>query len=151
MECPICLSLTQHNINTVTNCCKNKIHSNCLINWCIFKCEFNCPLCRSNEIYIPLIELLQFKSYDYILNKNIIKNLNTLINSYKDIPYIITINNSIDNQSNTSQISTLPLSLSLYRLPFTISIKFKQLFYLLLLFFILFYFIQSSQKLIYKI
>lgn len=86
--CCICLDI---DCNFLTDCCKNKIHKNCIINWIVYKGEFNCPLCRSNTIRVPINDLLTTPILEYGLTpREISSNLNKLIKFYT-MPYHITI------------------------------------------------------------
>lgn len=87
--CCVCL---ETNCDDLTDCCKNKIHRNCLINWLIYKGTFNCPLCRSTNIRIPIQDLLTSQVSNYgLTQQEISNNLNKLIKEY-NIPYNIVIN-----------------------------------------------------------
>lgn len=75
-ECFICCNAYKNNCYT-TNCCKNNVHKKCLVYWFIYKTSFNCPLCRSTNITIPLPDLMKFKKK--VSNQHL-ENLNVLIN-----------------------------------------------------------------------
>ena len=111
--CCICLdteNLTNlnHNIH-ITECCKNKLHKDCLIHWFLYVGAFSCPMCRNSEYRIPLNELLYFNITTEHSNDTkvlLLKNLNNLINTYNipysiviDIPNIHSIPNNINNLS----------------------------------------------------
>jgi hypothetical protein len=96
--CCVCLE-NSANINSlnlsITDCCDQKIHTDCLISWLICKGEFNCPLCRSENIRVSIDDLLQFNiitsEFLNINNKEeYIKNLNILLSKISS-HYIITI------------------------------------------------------------
>jgi hypothetical protein len=87
--CCICLDL---GCNYLTDCCRNKIHKACVINWFIYNGEFNCPLCRSTTTRVPLQDLLTIHIRDYgMTHIELSKNINNLLESYK-LPYHVTIN-----------------------------------------------------------
>lgn len=86
--CCICLDTE---CNYLTDCCKNKIHKSCLVNWVVYKGEFNCPLCRNTETRLPINDLLNTPIVEYgLTNQDISKNLNKLLMSY-NLFYNITI------------------------------------------------------------
>jgi hypothetical protein len=81
------------------DCCKNKIHKNCLITWVLTCMSTNmqifCPLCKNVKINISIKDLLEYNIEDYSKLYNIEKeilliNLNKLINSY-NTSYIINL------------------------------------------------------------
>lgn len=143
MTCCICL--TDEKIdNTITDCCKNKIHTECLINWFIFKSEFICPLCRCNT-YIPINKLLEFKlSDEYEFDKETyIQNLNILINSYKNSNYTIIIYDDTVSQNDTN--NNIVINDILY---FRLSKRTKNILCLLIIpiFYILLFYTMSLTK-----
>jgi hypothetical protein len=86
--CCICL---ENECTYLTECCKNKIHKQCIIQWLIYKGIFNCPLCRSKDIRVPINDLLTTQYGDYgLTSSEIVLNLNKLLTSY-NTPYHITI------------------------------------------------------------
>jgi hypothetical protein len=93
-NCCICLDIE---CNYLTDCCKNKIHKSCLVNWFVYKGEFNCPLCRNIDTRLPIHDLLNTPIVDYGLTKQEIStNLNKLLRSY-NLSYNIIIDIPQDN------------------------------------------------------
>ena len=149
-NCCICLDA---DCNYLTDCCKNKIHKSCIVNWFVYKGEFNCPLCRNIDVRLPINDLLNTPVVDYGLTQlEVSANLNKLLRSY-NLSYNITIDIPQDNitidipQDNvTSCIPLLPLSYYrvrtlrntlLYRL--IICVLMISIFYLLLFYSILYH------------
>lgn len=66
-----------------TNCCNNKIHKYCLIQWFVSKEYFTCPLCNNNNIRVPLYDLLSYLHWysprDTTNKKIVVDKLNKLI------------------------------------------------------------------------
>lgn len=88
--CCICL---ESNCNFLTDCCKNKIHKECIVNWIVYKGTFSCPLCRNETMRIPLNDLLTTPVLEYGLTRSqITTNMNSLLRSYNNLPYHIIIN-----------------------------------------------------------
>lgn len=142
--CCICLD---NECTYLTDCCKNKIHKICIIQWLIYKGEFNCPLCRSTDIRVPINDLLNTQCENYgITESEIVTNLNNLLKSYKT-PYDIIIN--IPQQSYTScipQVGCLPYSrCMIYRIR-SISLNCKMVLCLLCipLFYLILFFLMNN-------
>jgi hypothetical protein len=93
--CCICLNTNPDDINFVTSCCKNKIHSCCIISWFIHKGEIDCPLCRSNCIDVTIDDIITFdlNSSNLLLieNKSLyINNLNKILSTLSG-HYVINV------------------------------------------------------------
>jgi hypothetical protein len=85
--CCICL---ESGCTFLTDCCKNKMHTKCIINWLVYKGEFNCPLCRSTTMRVPLNDLLTTPILEYGLQSSeISNNMNNLLRSYNTQYHII--------------------------------------------------------------
>jgi hypothetical protein len=128
--CCICLDLE---CNFLTDCCKNKIHKNCIINWIVYKGEFNCPLCRSDTIRVPINDLLTTSILEYgLTSQEISSNLNKLM-KYYNTPYHITINIQ-DNTSNMFNcLSTSCFRYTVRRIGCRVPITIKIILYLILI------------------
>jgi hypothetical protein len=101
-NCCICLDTE---CNYLTDCCKNKIHKSCLVNWFVYKGEFNCPLCRNTDTRLPINDLLNAPIVDYgLTHLEVSANLNKLLRSY-NLSYNITIDIPPDNSSCLSYVS----------------------------------------------
>ena len=86
--CCICL---ESGCTFLTDCCKNKMHTKCIVNWLVYKGEFNCPLCRSITMRVPLNDLLTTPILEYGLKSyEISNNMNKLLRNY-DTQYHIVI------------------------------------------------------------
>jgi hypothetical protein len=72
------------------NCCNNKIHKNCLLEWVICKGVIICPLCRNDPLCITVDDLLLFSGtinynhLNYIVNKLVGNNLHIKIIPIED-------------------------------------------------------------------
>lgn len=85
--CCICL---ESECTFLTDCCKNKMHTKCIINWLVYKGEFNCPLCRSDTMRVPLNDLLTTPILEYGLKSSeISNNMNKLLRSYNTQYHIV--------------------------------------------------------------
>jgi hypothetical protein len=105
-NCCICLDIE---CNYLTDCCKNKIHKSCLVNWFVYKGEFNCPLCRNTDTRLPINDLLNAPIVDYGLTHiEVSANLNKLLKSY-NLSYSITIDIPPQPQDNFSCVSCVSL------------------------------------------
>ena len=101
--CCICLNTNAETEHFVTSCCKNKIHSNCIIQWFIHKGEIDCPLCRSKNIDVKIDDILKFDmhSSNFLLieNKDIyLRNLNKIL-SVLSGHYVINVIEESENES----------------------------------------------------
>ncbi len=102
-NCCICLDTE---CNYLTDCCKNKIHKSCLVNWFIYKGEFNCPLCRNTDTRLPINDLLNAPIVDYgLTHLEVSANLNKLLKSY-NLSYNITIDIPPQPHDNSSYLSS---------------------------------------------
>lgn len=68
------------------NCCNNKIHKNCLLEWVIFKGILICPLCRKDPSCITVDDLLSFNGN--INYNNLTKLVNELVSDNIEIKII---------------------------------------------------------------
>ena len=135
-NCCICLDT---DCNYLTDCCKNKIHKSCIVNWFVYKGEFNCPLCRNIDVRVPINDLLNTPVVDYGLTSlEVSANLNKLLRSY-NLSYNITID--IPQESHDNSISCIQLYC--YRIR-TLRIGLSYRLVTCLLFISIFYFILFS-------
>jgi hypothetical protein len=126
ISCCICL---ESECNYLTECCKNKIHKECIIQWLIYKGISDCPLCRSNNTLVPINDLL---STQYgLTTSEIVNNFHT--------PHHITIN--IPEE-------TYNLDFCIYRLPLT-RYTFSQIILFLYICIILLYYYLHPNKIEY--
>jgi|688.fasta_scaffold1041262_1 hypothetical protein len=139
-NCCICLDTE---CNYLTDCCKNKIHKSCLVNWFVYKAEFNCPLCRNTDTRLPINYLLNTPIVDSGLTPlEVSANLNKLLRSY-NLSYNITIEippspQPQDNYSCVSYVSYVSLYCYRFR-AVQIGLSYRVITYLLLI--SLFYFL----------
>lgn len=137
--CCICLD---SDCNYLTDCCENKIHKSCIVNWFIYKGIFECPLCRSTTTRVPIHDLLTFSVKDYAMSsKELSTHLNNLLQSY-NLSCHITIN--IPEERNLFPYGCTP---SYYRVRILCrGVNFIHCRYLLIIplfYLILFYFISN--------
>jgi hypothetical protein len=109
-SCCICFEelKIKEGCSTVVDCCNQRIHTDCLISWFIFKGKVSCPLCRDkckcitvNDIIMHLNKIKKNSNiYPTALSFNYPK-INSLINDL-DLPFIITIvDTNTDTESET--------------------------------------------------
>jgi hypothetical protein len=132
-NCCICLDTE---CNYLTDCCKNKIHKSCLVNWFVYKGEFNCPLCRNTDIRLLINDLLNTPIVDYGLTQlEVSANLNKLLRSY-NLSYNIIIDIPLQSRDNSYSC----ISLYCYRVrTLRFGLSYRLIMYLLLI--SLFYFL----------
>lgn len=83
------------------NCCNNKIHKNCLLEWVMCKGLISCPLCRNDPSCIKIDDLLTFSGYiDY-------DHLNFIVNKLSSNNFHIKIISSEEEDLNTEFTSDM--------------------------------------------
>ena len=137
--CCICLD---SDCDYLTDCCKNKIHKSCIVNWFIYKGVFECPLCRSTTTRVPMHDLLTISVKDYgMSSEELSTHLNNLLQSY-ELSYHITIN--MPDERNRFSCGCIPSYYRVRRLRG--SVNFRHCGYLLIIplfYLILFYFMNK--------
>lgn len=125
--CCICL---ESSCDFLTDCCKNKIHKSCIVNWIVYKGVFSCPLCRSETMRIPLNDLLTTPVLEYgLTSREITHNINTLLQGYS-IPYSVVID--IPEERSTCHYCLPPYRFMRYRVRYlTCGLTFKHFLYIL--------------------
>lgn len=87
------------------NCCNNKIHKSCLLEWVMCKGLISCPLCRSDPSCIKIDDLLTFTGYidythlNFIVNKLVGNNFYVKIISNEEIAINTECRNDINIES----------------------------------------------------
>ena len=110
-SCSICLESDFADGLFITNCCKNRFHSCCISDWVIYKGRRICPLCNSDNMYIPIDTILNH-SRRFINDKTVMKNVQFLINDINNSEYtIIIINNSDIIQERASRLYEIRLEI----------------------------------------
>lgn len=137
-NCCICLDTE---CNYLTDCCKNKIHKSCLVNWFVYKGEFNCPLCRNTNTRVPINDLLNTPVVDYgLTHLEVSTNLNKLLKSY-NLSYNITIDIPQDNSPSCIPLYCYRVRLLSFRLSYRLIVCLLLIF---LLYFISFLIIHNA-------
>jgi hypothetical protein len=87
------------------NCCNNKIHKSCLLEWVMCKGLISCPLCRSDPSCIKIDDLLTFTGYidynhlNFIVNKLVGNNFYVKIISNEEIALNTESRNDVNRNS----------------------------------------------------
>ena len=143
--CCICLDTEILNDNIhISECCKNKLHKDCLIHWFLYVGAFSCPMCRNTDYRIPINELLHFNITTEHSNDTkslLLKNLNTLVKTYDIIPigsqgvYTITIDVPVPINESSSYFTCTLIRIRPRRYIYNILLLiFLPIFYIIILY-----------------
>lgn len=108
-ECFVCLDTDEFESILILDCCKQKIHEKCLVNWILSKPNYHCAVCKVKIVdlskSIPFNKFLTFlniRLQQQDIQKDKIRDI--LINLYRSEPLVDVFLNDIDKTSDDNKI-----------------------------------------------